>query len=428
MVPRKITGTGAEAISTEKLNKEISDRAKTALFPLDVFNFHTDYVNELLASGLQRNAIGPAMLAALATAIGSGARFSVPGKKWTGFCNLYLAVVGASGAGKSPVDGFVFAPIHAINKEITQSNQEDERKQLVVQEVKLVTLKQDVLKNNPRGVVKFEDELRVWVETIDKEQEGTFWLSAWDGKGYMVNRKNTQHAVPFACITVYGGTQPSCLPIFFRNYRDTDGFTARMLFSYLETNKWSPINLDSEISESIQSTWDDTISRIFYANNRMSFEDDPQFYSFEKESLALFTNWQKKKDKHFVESGTASEVYSPLMSKMSVYVLKFSLIMAIYRISHDTFLSFVHDKFKIIFDDIKKAIQLADYFIENYIVAYDQCAQDSAAPEIRLIAKLIDSGMSIRKIASSLGKDHSDLAKRIKEWKVKFPMIFIKSK
>ena len=423
MVPRR--KQAAAAISTDTLTSELQARQSHVLFPLDVFEHHTSYINELLSSGLQRNAIGPSMLAALATAIGSGARFSVPGKKWTGFCNLYLAVVGASGAGKSPVDGFVFSPIHSINREITVNNQEDERKQLVVQEVKLVTLKQDVLKNNPRGVIKFEDELRVWVETIDKEQEGTFWLSAWDGKGYMVNRKNAQHAVPFACVTVYGGTQPSCLPVFFQNYRDTDGFTARMLFSFLERNEWAPINLETEISDESQNSWDNCIQDIFQSNNRISFEDDPDFYSFDSQSLKIFTDWQKNKKNEFTVKKTSPEVYSPLMSKMSVYVLKFSLIMSIYRRINSRF---AMPEMKIILDDIKKAIQLANYFIDNYLTAMSLCISDNIPAEIRMIANMLNNGISLRKVAQIVGKDHSNIAKRVKEWQMQYPLVFIKSK
>ena len=94
----------------------------------------------------------------------------------------------------------------------------------------------EVLRANENGVLVYRDELAGLIAELDQEgMEGSrsFYLTAWSGKeGYVEDRigRGTNLRVPFACLSLLGGIQPSRVAPLLKESIATgggDGFLAR---------------------------------------------------------------------------------------------------------------------------------------------------------------------------------------------------------
>jgi len=94
----------------------------------------------------------------------------------------------------------------------------------------------ELLRDNPRGVLVFRDELTGWLSNLDREgREGTraFFLESWNGTGrYTFDRIGRGTIdVEAACVSVLGGIQPGPLSDYLaatrRGGRGDDGLLQR---------------------------------------------------------------------------------------------------------------------------------------------------------------------------------------------------------
>jgi hypothetical protein len=112
-----------------------------------------------------------------------------------------------------------------------------------------------ILSENPRGVIKIQDELTAWVLSMNQYRAGgkgadrQFWLSNWACMSVVVDRKQTHEQGPLLAkdpfVAVTGGLPPDRLRTL-RNEKtgrpDDDGFFDRLLFSYAKELPASPEN------------------------------------------------------------------------------------------------------------------------------------------------------------------------------------------
>lgn len=90
-----------------------------------------------------------------------------------------------------------------------------------------------ILANQPRGFLQMRDELAGWLEGMTRYSGGgsdrPFWLEAYGGRGYTVERQNREPlTIDRLTIAVLGGVQPDRLnTLLFR--ADDDGLLARFL-------------------------------------------------------------------------------------------------------------------------------------------------------------------------------------------------------
>jgi hypothetical protein len=95
---------------------------------------------------------------------------------------------------------------------------------------------QEVLKDSPDGVLCLQDELSGWFAGMDKYSNGrgagrdrAFWLQAWTGGSYAVNRIGRGAAlIPNLSISVLGGIQPEPLRQIVEGTVD-DGLIQRII-------------------------------------------------------------------------------------------------------------------------------------------------------------------------------------------------------
>jgi len=77
----------------------------------------------------------------------------------------------------------------------------------------------ELLRDNPRGVLVFRDELTGWLQSLDCEgREGTraFFLEAWNGTGRFTFDRIARGTIEVeaACVSILGGIQPGPLSAY----------------------------------------------------------------------------------------------------------------------------------------------------------------------------------------------------------------------
>ena len=90
-----------------------------------------------------------------------------------------------------------------------------------------------LIKARPRGALVIVDELAGLFSNMGRYTNGSdreFWLTAWMGDGYVVERLSRTVRVPHLLVSMTGGFQPDKLSTAFKG--DDDGMHARLLFSW----------------------------------------------------------------------------------------------------------------------------------------------------------------------------------------------------
>ena len=90
-----------------------------------------------------------------------------------------------------------------------------------------------LIKARPRGALVIVDELAGLFSNMGRYTNGSdreFWLTAWMGDAYVVERLSRTVRVPHLLVSMTGGFQPDKLSTAFKG--DDDGMHARLLFSW----------------------------------------------------------------------------------------------------------------------------------------------------------------------------------------------------
>lgn len=92
-----------------------------------------------------------------------------------------------------------------------------------------------LLRDNPRGLLLYRDEIMGWLRSLDREGHESaraFFLQAWTGKGKHSEDRMSREVPPhWLCVSVFGGIQPGPLTSYIRAAADgaegADGFMQR---------------------------------------------------------------------------------------------------------------------------------------------------------------------------------------------------------
>jgi hypothetical protein len=107
----------------------------------------------------------------------------------------------------------------------------------------------DLLQARPQGMLMLCDELAGLFLNMSRYsggQDNEFWLEAWNGSSYTVERMGCPPvAVNYLLVGVVGGLQPDKLARSFNG--DLDGMYARTLFAWPEDPPYRP--LTDEVAE-----------------------------------------------------------------------------------------------------------------------------------------------------------------------------------
>lgn len=302
------------------------DALETQDFPVDVFpDSIANYIREGAdAIGVPADMIAMPLLGFAAGVIGNTCAVALkPG--WLERPNLWTAIIGEPGCGKSPAVDYARGPIDAMQAAAWTVYQE----RMVEWEREVAAAKADkrnkdplldkpvldhyfttdattealagILSSSP-GVTVTRDELVGWVRSFDAYRQAgdrQSFLSLWAGAPLKVDRKGTGTIfVPHPCVPIVGGIQPEMLSDLGEEASRRDGFVERILMVWpvAKAQRWT------DVSPSSGTRWE--VDRIF-AKLRMNVvagETGPVLHLTD-EARRTFANWFNQ-NREIIESST----------------------------------------------------------------------------------------------------------------------------
>jgi len=235
-----------------------------------------------LGAGVSADHVALPLLSIAGSLIGAGRRVqAVP--SWTEPMTLWGAVVDYSGGGKTPGIAAIKKPLDSVEDELKPEIEAKRREHELRVETARATKKAwkadlekhpdtppptdaddpgrfiaprlytidvtiermaELLQARPRGALLIYDELAGWFNNMSRYSKGDdkqFWLMAWDGGAYSVERKTAPApiAVPNLLIGLVGGLQPDKLAECFKGA--ADGTYARFLFAWPPRTPYRPL-------------------------------------------------------------------------------------------------------------------------------------------------------------------------------------------
>ncbi len=358
------------------------------IFPIEIFpESIQNYIlisNKTLSNSIDY--MGSAMLFVGSIIIGNSLVIEIK-NGWTETANLWLALVGKAGIGKTPSISSITFPLDKVNnreikryirdyekheayknldekdKKLTEDVKKPKKSQFIVNDITLEALI-DLHYENKNGIGVNKDELAGWFKDMNKYRQGSdleHWLSSWSGKQININRKTAKSSfVQRAFIPVLGGIQPSILDNFYTEENKESGFLDRMLFCYPDMNisRYSDDDMDKEHLDWYENTiiglYDSFKSLINYnADN----EIEPYVCSFTPEAKDEYKRIHHNLS-DLQESPMENEYMKSMLPKQKSYVLRFSLIInTLASITDNRELTIIQK------DSVLKAEKLSNYFI-----------------------------------------------------------------
>ena len=207
--------------------------------------------------GADSGGLALAALAAAAAAIPDSIKLQVKkfDEHWTESARLWVALVGDPSTKKSPIVWAAAAPIMRMDAQLVRGHAtamtafnalpKDERidppkrARLRIDDA-TIEAAQDILMDNPEGLLCLQDELSGWIGGIDKyagnrggQKDRGFWLRTYNGGEYPCDRITRRSGlIENASINLLGGIQPAAIRALAADGVD-DGLMQRMLFCLL---------------------------------------------------------------------------------------------------------------------------------------------------------------------------------------------------
>ncbi|MAN58809.1 MAG: hypothetical protein CMC08_03110 [Flavobacteriaceae bacterium] len=362
-----------------KIDLKENSRHEKRLFPIEVFpqeisSFIIDMEN---AFNSDVNFFSSSILAAISLAIGNSFKLQV---KPTHFvkANLYLAIVGRTGQGKTPVMKQAFEPIRIRQKEnyeiyrkelaswesATESRPKPVNKQLLLNDFTVEALLQ-IHSYNPMGIGIFADELLGWFNNMSRYNNGSdkeLYLSLWNGDSVGIDRVGKSIFVESSFLSIIGGIQPAKLKEIINSSLDSNGFVHRILWTPPVSDLFQPEDDQEPNSQHIQN-YKLVIDHILKYRNEL----DETVISMSYKARKLALDWKNdfKLKYHYEE-----EYLRGTSIKLSEYMYRFCLIMtvldtALFEIKENATKDFT--KIEVDTEIVSSAIKIVSFFMESAI-------------------------------------------------------------
>jgi hypothetical protein len=292
---------------------------------IDAPSFPLDVLPEPLAALVTEGAealpcppdfIGIPMLVLAGAAIGATRCLHIKGN-WFAKPNLYATFVASPSSKKSPAIELVAKPFYDLQesyyrendqarKEWEESGSKDQKKKppekcSYIQDVTTEKIAR-LLLDNPRGLVKIEDELSAWFRELNvyrpggKGRDEDFWLSGNSGNPVHVMRSNPDAPpiyVRHPFLSVIGPTTPAKLNDVFCVGEKSTGFIERILIAYPKKLPARGENW-AEVSEEAIYEWEYVLKQLLYMEGEIGdYGPRPHVVRFTKcgrDAWVKFTN------------------------------------------------------------------------------------------------------------------------------------------
>ncbi|MDX1962856.1 MAG: YfjI family protein [Pirellulales bacterium] len=385
---KKTAGTWREMLNGKPTTAPIVKPANDWVpFPVGALpQVMRNYVRELAASvQCDESFVALPLLALAGSAIGATRRLRLT-PSWTVPPILWVAVLGESGRKKSPA---LIAIKNLIQKRQDVEFREHERleaeyqEQQTLYERELATWKKNtkqdgepppqkpqpptarrylvedctletlakILKENPKGVLRYSEELGSWLSfgEYKKDSRGDLnrWLSLWNGDSVTIDRashaQRTTH-IPRTAISIFGGTQPETLAATFGRHELASGLAARLLFCQpparlcVWRDDHPPLQFEQPMRERIYELQDLSFvsggqfkPHDFSGTDLVIHTTEPSDSELEPVELTLASNakpiWRDFYNAHNRETFDLSGNLAAAFSKLEAYAPRLALIL-----------------------------------------------------------------------------------------------------
>lgn len=287
--------------------------------------------------------------------------------------NIWMALIGESGSGKSPAIDYAIEPLEQYDKQNYQKVFEESKntasdnkrmaKQSIAKDVTLEMLTQLLFTQG--SIIDIKDELQTWKEGMmrysNTSQESTY-LEIWNGKSIRYNRKTNSQDIrvdrSYYCLL--GGLQNELVKEFFSKRSQVNGLAARFLFVYPEridirvSNEEVPINVLLGYQKLVEQ---------FLHIQKNTDEQHTRILKFSQQALVYLNLWREKVTIPILNNSEVSKNVHRSVTKMELYVQRFSLIFELLGCVCNR----KQTSAEISLDSVKRSIMLADYFMVNTI-------------------------------------------------------------
>jgi len=221
------------------------------------------------ACGTNPEPVAASMLTVLSAAVGNSTRILVK-DGWLEPPFIWLMVIGESGSGKSPFMNKLMSPIDDLQSgkvclstdSITESTVVPFQ-HYVVSDITVEALG-EVMKDAPRGLLAYHDELSGFIKSHDqykgKGNDRQKYLELWNCRPWKTDRviRGTAYIRYTGC-AMLGGIQTLALPSIFKEDSFIDGLLPRFTFSTQTAQAYSK----TAVSEEEMKVWVDLVMRCY---------------------------------------------------------------------------------------------------------------------------------------------------------------------
>jgi hypothetical protein len=405
-----------------------ADEPEPAPFPVDVFPpALAAYCREVAAAtGTPPDFPGHPMLVTAGAAVGNSRALEVREHVWYESPRIYAANVGDPASGKTPAMDMVVKPYQAMqfrhikdykvaraefdksraeHEQIVKQNRalpadgrqplpslpdEPARPERFVTGDATVEALAPILEENPRSLLIPQDEGVGWVRGMGQYKGGRgndrqFWLSAWSGKSYFVDRK-TQNGVPISIarpfVNVICGMPPDMLGELADCQGRNDGFLHRILFAFPRcagAAEWEEATVELASKEA----WERTLVNL----RKLAMEeldDGVLGYKVVRFSPAAKEAWVGWWNAH------AADIRSPELpaqligpwGKLRSYAARFTLLLHYLWLVQTE-----QDELDVQAVSVERAVRLIDYYKSHLKLVYARLRQ---TPEDNRLFEVID--------------------------------------
>ncbi|MHB8368810.1 MAG: YfjI family protein [Leptospirales bacterium] len=263
---------------------------------------------------------------------------------------------------------------------------------------------QEILRENPNGLLLFRDELTGWLRTLDREgheNDRAFYLEAWNGTGgYECDRigRGTVR-IPAVCLSILGGIQPGPLADYVReasrNGSGADGLLQRFQLLVWPDDPKNWMNVDR---------WPDTTAknRAFEVFQRLADldpltigaeqgEDGIPFLQFTEEAQEAFDTWREILETEKLRSGEPDMIEAAL-SKYRSLIPSLAILFHLVDVGSGP----------VGLDPLLRAVDWGDYLESHMRRVYSAVSNPALAAAHGLLLKIregkITDGMTLREI------------------------------
>jgi hypothetical protein len=411
----------------EKTSKNhLKKRNDTLLSPLPLFPIEIFPVTYLRAIFEISKAYGvPIEIPACALISAAGAcigriRGILIKQGWIEHGNLWIAIIGESGMGKSPATKPIFRPIfkkekiwndefkEALRKyEVALKEYEDKRKtnkgeslpppegppkceQLLVDDITLESLT-DALDSNPRGILQARDELSGLIQDLDRysPKDGgskSRYMSSYDSGPWKVNRKNKKAPsfIPNACLSIFGTIQPKALSTIFKDIDTATGFLPRFLM--VRANQTTPpFWTDETVSQQVHQDLAILVDKLL--NYEFSIDGEPLVIGVSLKAKSIYRDWYNQQVAEPWQDAD-EKIYEAVLAKLRGQCLRLALILHCLQAAENNYSELT----AVTEETMKRAIIIANWFKEHQKYAWQFLNADSIkemTPVQKLVMKVI---------------------------------------